>query len=86
MRLQKGPWDGAQPRTHVLKVLRSHGVAVQQRTELGDFYELVDLDGDPVVIHIPNPVLSETIAYLYRRFGHLHGFSITDLVAPRRRH
>lgn len=86
MRLRKGPWDGAQPRTHVLKVLRSHGVEVEPLPHGGDFYELIDLDGDPEVLHIPNPVLSETIAHFYRRFGDLHGFLISDLVAPRGRH
>ena len=86
MRVKRRPWDGAQPRTHVLKVLREHGVGVEPLPQGGDFYELFDLDGDPEVLHIPNPVLSETIAHLYRRFGDLHGFSITDLVAPRRRH
>ncbi len=78
MRLKKGPWDGAQPRTHVLAVLRDHGVRI---TEIeADLYELLDCDGDPLVLSIPNPVLSSTIEYLYRRFGHSHQFEITDLV------
>ena len=84
MRLKRGPWDGAQPRTHVLKVLREHGVETTRCEE--DWYELVDLDGDPVVQHIPNPVQSEVIEFLHRRFGELHDFEITDLVAPRNRH
>lgn len=77
MRLKQGSWDGAQPRTHVLKVLRTHGVEVEP---LGnDFYEMVDLDGDPVVQYLPNPVPSEIIVALYRRFGELHGFGIIAL-------
>lgn len=78
MRLKKGPWDGAQPREHVLGVLRKHGVQVT--SEGDDYYELVDCDGDAVIVAIPQPVLSETIAYLYRRFGELHGFEIIALV------
>lgn len=78
MRLKKGPWDGAQPREHVLGVLRRHGVQVTPDGD--DFYELIDLDGDAVIVAIPQPVLSETIAFLYRRFGELHGFEITALV------
>ena len=85
MRLKKGPWDGAQPREHVLKVLREHGVQVE-RLEDGDQYELVDLDGDPEVLIIPAAVLSEMIVHIYRRFGQLHDFEITDLVAPNRKH
>lgn len=77
MKLKAGPWDGAQPRTHVLKVLREHGVAVDRTEE--DWYEMVDLDGDPHVQHLPNPVPSEIIVWLYRRFGKLHGFEITAL-------
>lgn len=84
MRLKRGAWDGAQPRTHVLKILREHGVQIEKAKE--DWYEMVDLDGDPVVQYLPTPVPSEIIAGLYRRFGDLHGFEITELVAPRRRH
>lgn len=83
MKLRQGAWDGAQPRRHVLKVLRDSGVQVLKRPD--DFYCLVDCDGDRVVVHIPNPVVSEVIAYLYRRFGHLHDFEITDLIKPKRR-
>jgi hypothetical protein len=84
VKLKKGPWDGAQPRGHVLDVLRKHGVEV---TECGnDFYELVDIDGDPEVLHVPNPVLSETVTHIYRRFGALHGFDITALVKKRSFH
>ena len=86
MRVKRGPWDGAQPREHVLKTLREHSVAVNRLDETSDWYELVDLDGDPVVQQIPQPVMSETIAFLYRRFGELHGILITDFVAPTRRH
>lgn len=85
MKLPSGPWDGAQPRTHVLKVLREHGVSVERDGDT-DFYECVDLDGDPEVIYLPNPVPREMIAHLYRRFGELHGFLITDLRAPRKNH
>ncbi len=81
MRLKRGAWDGAQPRSHVLKVLRGHGVAISAPD--GDYYTMVDLDGDVEVLHLPQPVLSETVAHIYRRFGELHGFEITELVAPR---
>jgi hypothetical protein len=79
---KRGAWDGAQPRAHILKVLRAHGVEVAVRFD-DDYYLLVDLDGDPEAIHIPDPVLSETVTHLYRRFGELHGFLITDLVKKR---
>jgi hypothetical protein len=64
-----------------LQVLRDHGVAVDAVGE--DDYELLDMNGDVVVVHIPNPVLSETLVYLYRLFGALHGFEITALVKRR---
>lgn len=85
MKQKKGPWDGAQLRGHVLKVLREHGVLVERLDDV-DQYELVDLDGDPEVLIIPAVVLSEMIVHIYRRFGQLHGFEITDLVAPNRKH
>lgn len=84
MKIKKGAWHGAQPRAFVLKVLREHGVEVSKNED--NYYLLVDRDGDPVIVHLPNPVLSESIVYLYRRFGALHGFQITDLVDPNRRH
>lgn len=76
MRTKRGPWDGAHSRAHVLGVLRSHGVEVTHQD--GDYYLLVDSDGDPTVMHIPNPVPSELIQMIYLAFGH-HGFEITDL-------
>lgn len=81
MRVRKGPWDGAQPRSHVLDVLRRHGVQVNPEGD--DWYELVDSDGDPEVIRIYNPVLPDMVVKLWERFGTLHGFDITALV---RRH
>lgn len=84
MKLPRGPWDGAQPRGYVLDALKRFGVEVYPQG--GDWYELIDRDGDPVVIQIPNPVLSDMIVYLYRRFGELHGFKITALCDPKRRH
>ena len=81
MRVRKGPWDGAQPRGHVLDVLRRHGVQVNDEGE--DWYELVDADGDPEVLRISNPILPDMVVKLWERFGTLHGFSITELV---RRH
>lgn len=68
----------------MLGVLRKHGVEVHPLD--GDWFELVDRDGDPVVMHIPNPVLSAMVVKLWERFGELHGFLITDLVDPKRRH
>jgi hypothetical protein len=84
VKLKAGPWDGAQPRTHVLKVLRAHGVDVEPIED--DWYEMVDLDGDPHVQYLPNPVPSEIVVALYRRFGELHDFEITALRAPRKKH
>lgn len=84
MRLKRGAWDGAQPRGHILKVLRGHGVACQPLGD--DWYELVDLAGDPEVLYLPEVVTSELVTHLWRRFGDLHGFRITDLVKPRSRH
>jgi hypothetical protein len=49
-----------------------------------DWYELEDLDGDAEVLRIPAPVLAETVTHIYRRFGELHGFLITDLRTPRK--
>lgn len=81
MRVRKGPWDGAQPRGHVLAALRRHGVQVTDEGD--DWYELVDADGDPEVVRIGNPVLPDMVVKLWERFGELHGFDITALV---RRH
>jgi hypothetical protein len=58
-----------------------HGVIVVRDEENHDWYELTDSDGDPVTLHIPTPVPSEVIVYLYRRFGEMHGFPITALRA-----
>ncbi len=58
-------------------VLRTHGVEVTKIRD--DWYEMVDLDGDPHVQHLPNPVPSEAVVFLWRRFGELHGFSIIAL-------
>lgn len=78
MRLRRGPWDGAQPRGHVLAVLRRHGVEVSDQ---GDgWFELVDYDGDPEVIRIPNPVLADMVVKLWERFGELHRIMITEFV------
>mgnify|MGYP001208041536 FL=1 len=85
MKLPKGEWDGAQPRSFVLGVLRSHGVEVHP-DESKEWYELVDKDGDAIFIRLPNPILRAQTVYLYRQFGELHGFLITDLVKPRTRH
>ena len=85
MKLKRGAWDGAQKRTHVLSVLRKHGVEVEQVERKEDFYLLIDSDGDPRVMHIPAPVPSEVVVALYRYFGH-HGFKITDLTSPNGAH
>lgn len=81
MRIRKGPWDGAQPRTHVLQVLKAHGVQVTVQED--DWYELVDADGDPEVLLITNPVLPDMLVKIWERYGDIHEFHITDLV---RRH
>lgn len=86
MKLKRGAWDGAHPRTHVLKVLKERGVEVSRIDDSVDYYLLVDADGDPHVQHIPNPVVSEVIVALYRRFGALHGFLITDLASKKPYH
>ena len=72
------PWGRRTiPRVRTRRAERN-GVEVN-KLDGPDQYELVDSDGDPVVLTIPNPVLSEMIVYLWRRFGTLHGFLITDL-------
>lgn len=82
MRLPSGPWDGAQPRTHVFAILRAHGVEVTPTSD-NDFFELYEDDqGTTHVVYLPNPVLREMITWLYRNYGHC-GFKITDLVAPK---
>ena len=50
-----------------------------------DQYELVDLEGDPFVLHLPNPVPPEVVVFIFRRYGEMHRFLITDL-ASRRKH
>lgn len=81
----KGEWQAAQPRSHVLGVLKKYGVQVFPSEDSSDWFELVDSDGDSIVIHLSNPVLRAQVVYLWRRFGELHGFLITELVSPRRR-
>ena len=78
MKLKDGPLDGAQPRNHVLAVLRRHGVSVEELD--ADFYELVDVAGFVIGQVIYDPVPSELIVMLWRRFGPLHGFEISELV------
>ncbi len=77
MRLRLGERDGVQPRQHVLNVLREHGVEVNP-LDVFDQYELVDREGDPVVAYLPPDIEPETIEWLYRRFGELHGIVITE--------
>lgn len=84
MKLKKGAWDGAQPRSYVLQALKKHGVGVEP--DGVDHFVLTDSDGDPFVLHIPNPVPSEVIVFLYRRFGVRHGFEVTALVRRRTLH
>lgn len=48
--------------------------------EGNDWYELVDVDGDPEVILITNPVPPDVVVKLWERFGSLHEFDITALV------
>lgn len=79
----RGEWEGAQPRSHVLGVLKKHGVQVFPAEDSSDWFEMVDLEGDSIVVHLPNPVLRAQVVSLWRRFGPLHGFLITELVAPR---
>lgn len=83
MKLKTGYYDGAQPRSHVLKVLRTHGVKVDRLAT--DQYLMEDLDGYPEVVFLPDPVLSEQIVHIFRRFGGLHDFLITDLRDPNSR-
>lgn len=81
----RGEWEGAQPRSHVIGVLKTYGVQVFPADDSSDWFELVDSDGDSVVVHLPNPVLRAQVVYLWRRFGDVHGFPITALVKPRRK-
>lgn len=83
MRLRKGLWDGAQPRRHVLAVLRKYGVTVKPLGD--DWYELVDRDGDPEVVRLCDPVLADLVVKLFERFGEIHGFLINELVDPKRK-
>jgi len=84
VRRKAGAWDGAQPRPHVLKVLREHGVQLEPIGD--DFYACEDLDGVPCVMHIPEIVISEVVLLIWRRFGGIHDFPITALVKPRPKH
>lgn len=68
-----------QPRLHVISVLKQFGVQVFAEDD--DYFELVDKFGDPVVLHLPDPVPPEMIVHLFRRFGEMHGFPITVLRA-----
>jgi hypothetical protein len=64
-------------------VLRKHGVRV---ISLGDdYYELVDADDDPVVLHLAEVTPPEIVVYLYRRFGEIHGINISDFNKDRRK-
>ena len=49
-----------------------------------DWFELVDFDGDPLVVRLQNPVPPEMVVALWERFGGIHEFLITDLVRDRR--
>lgn len=81
MKLRKGLWDGAQPRGHIIETLKRYGVKVK---ELGDdWYELVDRDGDPESVLLPDAVVSEVIVKIWKRFGGIHSFPITALVKKR---
>ncbi len=85
MKVPQGEWDGAQPRQFVFDVLRKHGVQINPLDE-DDWFELLDHEGDAVSLRVGNPVLRAQVVYFWRRFGPLHGFPITALVKPRRRH
>ncbi len=79
MRLKRGAWEGAQPRTYILNVMRLHGVSVQKdQGDLPDFYMTVDSDGDPRVMYIPNPVPSEIVVSIFRYFAH-QGVTLEEL-------
>ena len=83
MKLQQHPLEGAQPRDHVLRVLREKGVSIEAYGERPDWYLVTDLDDTPEVIKLTDPVRSQMIVWLWRRFGELHEFSFKDLQAPR---
>lgn len=68
----------------MLGILRSHKVEITAQGD--DLYELVDREGDAFSLYIDDPVPSEIVAILYRRFGKLHHFQITALVHPNHRH
>lgn len=84
MKLKQGPLDGAVPRATVLRVLRDCGVEVLQLD--AGFYELEDHEGDPTVVKLTDPVRSEMLVFLWRRFGTMHGFAITAFHAAVRKH
>lgn len=73
---------GRRPATRP-RAQRTQAHAVEVIDEGGDWYELVDRDGDSEVLYLPNPVPREMVVHIYRRFGELHGFEITALVKKR---
>lgn len=85
MKQKRGAWDGAQPKSHVLRVLREHGVRVTRDGD-SDWYELEDLDGECEVLLITDPVLADMVVKLFLRFGGIHGFKVTALRKPRTKH
>ncbi len=80
MKLRQGPAEGSYARAGVLAELARFGVEVNLLTS--NLFELVDCEGDPEVLILQDPLPPEMIVHLYRRFGALHGFLITDLIRP----
>jgi len=85
MKLQQGPLDGAVSRAIVLQVLRAHGVVLVPAESEG-FYELEDLEQEPAFIKLTDPVRSQMLVFLWRRFGVMHGFKITAFHAATPKH
>jgi len=50
------------------------------------FYELEDLEQEPAFIKLTDPVRSQMLVFLWRRFGVMHGFKITAFHAATPKH
>jgi hypothetical protein len=84
MKIQNGPLDGAQSRAFVLSQLQYFGVKIEDLRN--GSYELEDLEGDVEVLFIDDPVVSQMITYLWRRFGQLHGMVPSDIIEKKAVH
>lgn len=80
MKIKRSATDGSQPRDFVFKVLRRHGVRIEDKG--GGYFRLLDHYDHGLVLALDMMIPSEQIAMIYRRYGGYHKFEITDLVHP----